>query len=492
MEIVNKDNLKKYTEIIEGRYLKKADLSSITVTGDNLLVAGEGQNSVCLKGYSGTTKGNYSVNLSCTGNASGNYSYAEGYETSAEGMYSHAEGVDTVADGQASHAEGINTTAERDASHAEGVKTTAEGEASHAEGKYNAPSTLSIHSVGVGTGRNNRKNAEDIDYDGNKYLIGVGGYDGTNLEMKSGSTVVVNTAITSVQGVINSISTGYLPLSGGTMNGSTSITIPFDKNDTGMLSAVDYKASFNCQGFTVNYSGLSSNSNTTKYTSGVIVNNNYTYSFPLSSGTFALTQQCLPLSGGSMTTGASITMSSYYENGGNVVPIVWNTSSLNNSGLTVESHSRKAVVGTSSNNTTKYKVDSITCSGDTYNYTYSFPSSSGTFAIEPTDKVNDVTINDAKAKGWFSDVFTNSSGDDTVTCLSAHIIDIDVDNKIATVRYTIGGDTNDFAIYIGNTCIGGGIASDNSCGASVIVSVPYDKNGKALFWDKNYTIKVAN
>lgn len=175
-----------------------------------------GENSIQIKDFSGTTTGEYSVNLSWSGTTSGDYSHAEGYVTTASGKYSHAEGYGTTASGYCSHAEGLATQSNGEASHAEGFGTKASGVNSHAEGVTNIASTLSIHSVGV-----NSKNAEDIYYDtksdknGYKYLIGIGDYDGTNLSVTDDSgNESLNPDIKSVQEVINETVSNVEILSG--------------------------------------------------------------------------------------------------------------------------------------------------------------------------------------------------------------------------------------------------------------------------------------
>ena len=86
--------------------------------------------------------------------ASGAYSHAEGSETSAAGAYSHAEGKGTI--------------------------TT--NEAEHASGKYNRSNTgTTIFSVGIGTTDINRENAVEVMQNGDAYMIGIGGYDGKNI-----------------------------------------------------------------------------------------------------------------------------------------------------------------------------------------------------------------------------------------------------------------------------------------------------------------------
>ena len=85
-------------------------------------------------------------------------------------------------------------------------KTTNEGE--HASGKYNQSNNNTIHSVGIGTSTDDRKNAEEIHYNsGDKYVIGIGGYDGTN-SVEAG----VKTVQTVVNESINQITINYLKL----------------------------------------------------------------------------------------------------------------------------------------------------------------------------------------------------------------------------------------------------------------------------------------
>ena len=138
---------------------------------------------------------NYAYNI-----ASGGHSHAEGYETTAIGENSHAEGYQTIADGYCSHSEGIGTKTDLRASHAEGENTEALGayshtegystitykDSEHAEGQYNksynsnVSSIRVIHSVGIGSSDTDRKNAHEIKFNGDHYVFGVGGFDGTN------------------------------------------------------------------------------------------------------------------------------------------------------------------------------------------------------------------------------------------------------------------------------------------------------------------------
>lgn len=140
--------------------------------------------------------------------ASGKWSHAEGQGTTASGEWSHAEGQNTTASGERSHVEGYKTTANGYDSHAEGHETTASGNCSHVEGKYNVPSTLSIHCVGIGYSEKDtviKQNAEDISYSGAKYLIGLGNYDGTNLTVTSDGTESINPDSKSVQQILNKL-----------------------------------------------------------------------------------------------------------------------------------------------------------------------------------------------------------------------------------------------------------------------------------------------
>ena len=118
--------------------------------------------------------------------ASGEHSHAEGYWTKALGRYSHAEGYSATASGDFSHAAGNSTTASGMSSCTEGYYTKANNDYEHAEGSYNASNTGSTddlktrHSVGIGDISVARKNAHEIMANGDHYVYGVGGYDGTN------------------------------------------------------------------------------------------------------------------------------------------------------------------------------------------------------------------------------------------------------------------------------------------------------------------------
>ena len=129
--------------------------------------------------------------------AYGNYSHAEGNKTKAYGGSSHsegtltqvkegannahAEGLSTQANASQSHAEGMNTVANGDHSHAEGFGTVTNNECEHAEGKYNKSNSSTRHSIGIGSSDSDRKNAVEVMENGDVYIFGVGGYDGTGV-----------------------------------------------------------------------------------------------------------------------------------------------------------------------------------------------------------------------------------------------------------------------------------------------------------------------
>lgn len=152
------------------------------------------------EGWTTTASGAYAHAEGGSTTASGKGSHAEGYNTTASKDYSHAEGNSTTASGNHSHAEGSGTEASAWQSHAEGHSTKAKGNRSHAEGSGTETHNLAEHaqgsfnkstestdkskatqfSIGIGTSDTNRKNAVEVKGNGDVYIIGVGGYDGTN------------------------------------------------------------------------------------------------------------------------------------------------------------------------------------------------------------------------------------------------------------------------------------------------------------------------
>ena len=93
-------------------------------------------------------------------------------------------------------------------SHAEGNNTKAINFGEHSEGKYNLSiNDKTIHTIGIGTSSNDRKNAEEIHINGDKYVYGIGGYDGTNSQ-----TSGIKTAQTVVNEAINQVTVSYQKL----------------------------------------------------------------------------------------------------------------------------------------------------------------------------------------------------------------------------------------------------------------------------------------
>lgn len=188
------------------------------ISKDNVWEKGVGENSAQLKSTGCSAEGTNSVATGLNTVAASDYSHAEGYAsktsinpddpdgygsashaegtgTIAKGTSSHAEGGGSLAIGRDSHAEGNSTTTGADASHAEGNWTITNNFAEHAEGTFNlsnmASSTFgdagnTLHSIGIGkaTGelKDDRRNAVEVMQNGDVYIIGIGGFDGTNYE----------------------------------------------------------------------------------------------------------------------------------------------------------------------------------------------------------------------------------------------------------------------------------------------------------------------
>lgn len=150
-------------------------------------------------------------------NANGENAHAEGSFTTAGGDSTHAEGRYTEATAPRAHAEGAWTKANADNSHAEGYYTTVRAKNGHAEGRFNQANELSIHAEGIGLDAQSRKNSVDVYYNnssssdthnGHRYIIGVGGYDGTNLQSTDESgKAILNPDILSVQEIISDLLT---------------------------------------------------------------------------------------------------------------------------------------------------------------------------------------------------------------------------------------------------------------------------------------------
>ena len=125
---------------------------------------------------------NYTQNV-----ASGQYSHAEGHQTKATATCAHAEGYSTIASDDGAHAEGHRTEASGFYSHSEGGRTMASNKYEHAEGLLNKSNPGTRHSIGIGTEQklptipeHIRRNAFEVMDNGDVYVFGIGGYDGTN------------------------------------------------------------------------------------------------------------------------------------------------------------------------------------------------------------------------------------------------------------------------------------------------------------------------
>lgn len=135
----------------------------------------------------------------------------------ASGKYSHVEGggyfidgttiLPNTASGIGSHAEGTETNASGDYSHAEGQHTIAQNQSEHAEGQSNVSHKVSDtygnsgntqHSIGIGN-TSNQKNAFEIMQNGDMYVLGVGGYQGTNTKVQDATIKTLQEYIASLE-----------------------------------------------------------------------------------------------------------------------------------------------------------------------------------------------------------------------------------------------------------------------------------------------------
>ena len=144
---------------------------------------GEGLNSIIQKGTFATASGENSVAFS-NGQASGDSSFACGILAFARGLCSHAEGVSTFAENFVEHAQGCFNVSNKDS------------EDFGSDGN-------TIHSVGIGSS-SERKNAHEIMQSGKHYILGVGGYDGTNPDKATD----VATELTNLSKKVNNLPQG--------------------------------------------------------------------------------------------------------------------------------------------------------------------------------------------------------------------------------------------------------------------------------------------
>ena len=150
--------------------------------------------------------------------AYGNSSHAEGKLTLAKGERSHAEGENTVATGVNAHAENYAQLAEGNNSHAEGRRTKTLCNSEHAQGSFNNSHRATtvfdgnvgntLHSIGIGTADNARKNAVEVMQSGQVYLIGVGNYDGIHIKGETGAPSGLQTLQEVVRGKQDALTAG--------------------------------------------------------------------------------------------------------------------------------------------------------------------------------------------------------------------------------------------------------------------------------------------
>lgn len=169
-----------------------------------VIEAGAGTNSAVQIGLANSATGTGAIAVNGSNAASGEYSLAEGSHTRSTGRASHAEGNTTLASGDYSHAEGAGSGAIGVASHAEGNGTSAQNFAEHAEGSHNVTHVDSedfgsagntIHSIGIGTGLQTAKNAVEVMQNGDVYILGVGGYNGSDIVVADTVKEVVDNKI---------------------------------------------------------------------------------------------------------------------------------------------------------------------------------------------------------------------------------------------------------------------------------------------------------
>jgi hypothetical protein len=204
-ELATKANLSDLSSYATISYVTNglAGKQNTLTAGSNVSITG---NNISAIGYRFDSSKN-SIAIGTNTTASGSNSHAEGKNTTASDEETHAEGVDSTASGNFSHAEGARTTSSGKASHTEGWMTSAQNTGEHAEGMYNIShrQTLgdgsygnTIHSIGVGSANIYRQNAVEVMQNGDMYVLGVGGYQGTN-------TKVQDTTIKTLQEYIASL-----------------------------------------------------------------------------------------------------------------------------------------------------------------------------------------------------------------------------------------------------------------------------------------------
>lgn len=127
--------------------------------------------------------------------------------------------------GIASHSENCSQSI-GDLSHSEGFKTITTNQAEHAEGKYNLStknydlSKATVHTIGIGQA-GNRMNSEETKYNGDKYILNVGGYNGKNSDNSKTLQQVISDIETAVS--LNSNGPWDVDITSEFINGNVTI-----------------------------------------------------------------------------------------------------------------------------------------------------------------------------------------------------------------------------------------------------------------------------
>lgn len=159
-------------------------------------------------GHNNKVSGKYSSADGANNTVSSDYANAEGVGNTASGNASSTEGSNNITTGQSAHTEGASNKNNAAAGHVEGYKNTAQNDSEHAEGRYNISHTgesaaeKTRHSIGIGTNEE-RKNAVEVMENGDMYVIGAGGYDGTN----PGTGKTIQAILTELDNTLGDIST---------------------------------------------------------------------------------------------------------------------------------------------------------------------------------------------------------------------------------------------------------------------------------------------
>jgi len=161
----------------EGHSQTNVSDETVTKSNDGIIEDWNANKFILAKGAASHAEGKDNLAL-------GNRSHAEGYQTIASGTNSHSENYNNKASGANSHAEGASCEAKGERSHVEGFHTETNNASEHAEGTYNKSNTDTRHSIGIGTSESDRKNAFEVMKNGDIYLYGIGGYNGTAVSDK--------------------------------------------------------------------------------------------------------------------------------------------------------------------------------------------------------------------------------------------------------------------------------------------------------------------